>query len=182
MKIELAALELFLARGIDAVNVSEIGAAAGISRRTFYRYFETVDDILVAMPLRSLRRMAEDMADRPRHEGVREALVNASRAADFSEEDKQSHRLAAKVAKQCPDAFWRAMGRMQPTAGEAYAEMIAARLRLRGEDDSAAPLIAAVILTAIQEICRDFDGETAFRPDPDAIDEALGQLARHFTI
>lgn len=182
MRIELAALELFLRRGIDPVTVSEIAEAAGISRRTFYRYFETIDDILIAMPMRSLRRMAEDMAARPRSEGVREAIVNASRNADFSEADKHSHRLAAKVARGSPDAFWRAMGRMNPTAADAYAAMIAARLRLRGEDESAAPLIAAVLMTVIQELCRDFDGEGAFRPDPDEMDRALGQLAVHFAV
>ena len=40
-------MELFLAKGFDATTLDEIAAAAGISRRTFFHYFKSKDDILL---------------------------------------------------------------------------------------------------------------------------------------
>lgn len=39
-----AAIDLFLARGYDETTVDEIAEAAGVARRTFFRYFRTKDD------------------------------------------------------------------------------------------------------------------------------------------
>lgn len=41
-------MELFLANGYEATTLDEIAAAAGISRRTFFYYFKSKDDILLA--------------------------------------------------------------------------------------------------------------------------------------
>ena len=42
-----AALELFEAQGYDKTTVEEIAEQAGISRRTFFRYFSSKDEIVV---------------------------------------------------------------------------------------------------------------------------------------
>ncbi|UYO46557.1 TetR/AcrR family transcriptional regulator [Rhodopseudomonas palustris] len=47
-RISDAALELFLDKGFDATTLDEIAEAAGISRRTFFYYFASKDDILTA--------------------------------------------------------------------------------------------------------------------------------------
>ena len=43
--VEKAALELLAVRGFDDTSAEEIAAAAGISRRTFFRYFGTKNNI-----------------------------------------------------------------------------------------------------------------------------------------
>ena len=44
LRIEQAALDLFTSEGFDEVTTDEVADAAGISRRTFFRYFATKAD------------------------------------------------------------------------------------------------------------------------------------------
>src|SRR3954468_16263172 len=43
-RIEQAALDLFTLKGFEQVTIDDVAAAAGISRRTFFRYFATKAD------------------------------------------------------------------------------------------------------------------------------------------
>ena len=47
-RIAEAGLNAFLANGYDATTLDEIAAAAGISRRTFFHYFKSKDEVLFA--------------------------------------------------------------------------------------------------------------------------------------
>src|SRR6478735_9063268 len=43
-RVEKAALDLFTLKGFEQVIIDDVAAAAGISRRTFFRYFATKAD------------------------------------------------------------------------------------------------------------------------------------------
>jgi AcrR family transcriptional regulator len=45
-EIAHAAMELFLARGFDAVTVAEVADAAGVSEKTVYNHFSTKEDLV----------------------------------------------------------------------------------------------------------------------------------------
>ena len=45
-ELEQVALELFAERGFDATTVDDIAEAAGISRRTFFRYYPSKNDVV----------------------------------------------------------------------------------------------------------------------------------------
>ena len=47
-RIAQTGLELFVVRGYEETTLDEIAAAAGISRRTFFHYFKSKDEILLA--------------------------------------------------------------------------------------------------------------------------------------
>ena len=54
LRIEIAGLRLIGERGLDDVTVEQIATEAGISVRTFFRYFRNVRDIVTAVPVREI--------------------------------------------------------------------------------------------------------------------------------
>jgi AcrR family transcriptional regulator len=75
--IENAAIALFLTHPFEQVTASDIAEAAGVSVRTFYRYFASKETILLTLPQRRATQIAEATARRPK----REAPFTAMRAA-----------------------------------------------------------------------------------------------------
>ncbi len=47
-RLQEIAIEMFSARGYDGVTIEDLAAAAGIGRRTFFRYFSSKADALMA--------------------------------------------------------------------------------------------------------------------------------------
>ncbi|MCW2295444.1 TetR/AcrR family transcriptional regulator [Rhodococcus erythropolis] len=71
------AFDLFRVRGFDAVTISDVAAAAGVSRNTFMRYFETKEDAVLGVFETNGRRVAEALSERPRNEDDWTALRKA---------------------------------------------------------------------------------------------------------
>jgi AcrR family transcriptional regulator len=74
-----AAWQLFGERGYEATTVAEIAAAAGVSRRTFFRYYASKEDVLVEtsddLAEAMLAAMAARPADEPPLVAIERALV-----------------------------------------------------------------------------------------------------------
>jgi AcrR family transcriptional regulator len=67
-KLTLAALDLFASQGFEATTVDQIADAAGVGRRTFFRYFRSKEDVVF-----------------PDHEERLAEVVELLEAADVSE-------------------------------------------------------------------------------------------------
>ncbi len=65
MDVARAALELFSRQGYDQTTVDEIAAAVGVSRRTFFRYFETKPDVVWGEFDAELARLADALGGGP---------------------------------------------------------------------------------------------------------------------
>lgn len=78
-ELELVALDLFAERGFDRTTVDDLAEAAGIGRRTFFRYFASKNDVVWGdfdAALQGLReRLAAVPADVPLLDGIREAVL-----------------------------------------------------------------------------------------------------------
>ena len=68
------AWRLFAEQGFEATTVDEVAAAAGMSRRTFFRYFSGKDELIVARMIEAGERVAEALAARPPDEAAWPAL------------------------------------------------------------------------------------------------------------
>jgi mycofactocin system transcriptional regulator len=89
--LEVIALELFSTHGFDDTTIDQIAAAAGVSKRTFFRYFESKSNVLwnaFDLEVDNLRRILADMPDdQPVMQTVRRAVLEANhyRAEDVPE-------------------------------------------------------------------------------------------------
>ncbi|HEX6444467.1 MAG TPA: TetR family transcriptional regulator [Streptosporangiales bacterium] len=73
--IERAALGMFLDRGYERVRLDDICAEAVVSPRTFFRYFDSKEDLVLGRLRSHLTQAAELLASRPDGEPVGAALA-----------------------------------------------------------------------------------------------------------
>jgi mycofactocin system transcriptional regulator len=100
-ELEVAALRLFTEVGYDETTVEDIAAAAGVSRRTFFRYFDSKAAVLwgdfdaEVAELRSAFAQVDPQT--PLMQAIRQVVVgvNRYRAADVPELRRRMHLIGA---------------------------------------------------------------------------------------
>src|ERR1700685_2908952 len=79
--IEEIALASFAGDVYHEVTVEQISRSAGMHERTFFRYFASKDDVMLALPRRSIGALCSLLRDRPENESLSDAFVSAVRQA-----------------------------------------------------------------------------------------------------
>jgi AcrR family transcriptional regulator len=92
--LEEAALELFCAMGFDAVTIDDIAAAADVSRRTFFRYYASNEDVILSDHPKRLDELHAALDRRPADEPALTALRHAVLSLAGSYEERREHMLA----------------------------------------------------------------------------------------
>ncbi|MFK4729127.1 TetR family transcriptional regulator [Agromyces mediolanus] len=102
-RISEIAERLFLARGYDETTVEEIANEAGISERTFFRYFATKDEVLFGRFETELQGLVEAIRARPAGEAPWTTLQHALDRT-FDELDERAAEERAALFKQIIDS------------------------------------------------------------------------------
>ncbi|WP_034517056.1 MULTISPECIES: mycofactocin system transcriptional regulator [Actinomadura] len=101
--LERLAFELFARQGFDETTVDDIAAAAGIGRRTFFRYFASKNDLVWGdfdAQLRRLRALLDEADPRaPIMDAVRRAVVEFNR---FDPQEVPWHRQRMELILTVP--------------------------------------------------------------------------------
>jgi AcrR family transcriptional regulator len=149
-ELEAAALRLFGERGFDSVTVDDIAAEADVSRRTFFRYFASKEDVLLADHQVQLSRLREAMAARPTDEPVLTALRNAllSITGDFDDR-RERVILRGRIMRETPSLQARSL-MLQKAWEDAMQAMVAHRLGVDPVRDLRPGVVAATALAAMR--------------------------------
>ncbi|MFK0279795.1 TetR family transcriptional regulator [Streptomyces sp. NPDC090499] len=151
MRAEVArvATALFATRGFENVTVPEVAAAAGVSRATFFRYFGSKEDAVLAALEGYGARIAEALAARPAGEDAWTALRCAFAViTDARNEDPEGGLALARLIESTPSLRTRETEKYRHWQ-ETLSGVLAERLG-RGKDDFETVLRAAAALTALE--------------------------------
>ncbi len=147
-EMERAGMELIAARGYDNVTIAEIAAAGGVSRRTFFRHFDSKSSLMDAYATRLMRRVVAALMQRSSDEPVVEALAKALIAtAEMSDDEQALTRLRHRALQQVrgdPTTIG------SPEAVEDLVNLVAARMRVHALTDIRPRLTVWTLLTAAQ--------------------------------
>ncbi len=145
------AIDLFAQRGFDAVTTDEIARAAGISPRTFFRYYPSKDEIVLELGSRLHDRLLAAFDQRPSGEGTVEALRRAYVATStVLTEDRERVLRIGRVLASSPALRAASSGR--PWAdGTPLVERVAARMGTAPADPRPRVIAAAMAAVATAE-------------------------------
>jgi AcrR family transcriptional regulator len=115
-ELTAVAQDLFVAQGYDDTTVDQIAAAAGMSKRTFFRYFPSKDDLVIGKYDLFADRMAEALDARPTDEGIWEALRRVfDITLEYVQDEHQRARNEAmdEIVRSTPQLYARYLEKMQ---------------------------------------------------------------------
>jgi AcrR family transcriptional regulator len=142
-----AALDLFERNGYDNTTVEDIAAAAEVSPRTFFRYFDSKLDLIMTRTDSASDDFGPLLAGRPAGESLLDALREVLRSQLDSQLDDPLVLREFQVMLSTPSL--RTMAREHFYEEEAgLVRAVAAHLGL-GEDDLAAHVIGSMIAGAL---------------------------------
>jgi AcrR family transcriptional regulator len=127
LHIERVALELFARSSPEDVTIDQIASAAGISTRTFFRYFATRDEVLAALPRRNLERYSSIVRERPGNESILEAFKAAELAVEVTPVTRELVLLYGIVQERSPVAVTRALAHSSVDTVTLYRQLVAER-------------------------------------------------------
>ncbi len=145
-----ATLRLAAERGLENVTVEQIAAAADVAPRTFFRYFDSKEDALLADHPERLELLRETLKSRPLSEGPLTAVrLSILDVAGDLDEHRDVMLCKQNLMQDNPSLRGRSlemMGELERTIAEALAERTGVDL----ETDFRPYVIAGAVCTAMR--------------------------------
>lgn len=172
-RITAAGMRLFIRQGYDHTTIDEIAAEAGISRRTFFYYFKSKDDILLSMQRSNSETLAAAVRNAPRGkkplDTIRDAVIEVCQSIPNKEMIAIHRLMRSSEAVQA---------RKHATYVENENAMVAA-LRERFPDpkhETSLRVAAMMSVGAMRLAVETLDRENGKRPLPDIVREIYATL------
>jgi AcrR family transcriptional regulator len=176
-RIESMSLEMFERDGFDATTIDDIALAVDIAPRTFFHYFPTKEDVVLADYTDRLERIIDALGDRPPEEAPWTALERAflAVAGDYEAERTELGRRF-RIMMATPSVYARSL-QLQAGWEDAVAEAIAERTDIGSDDDLAPRLLAAAALAAMRASLRHWLAHGGAVPLPGHVRDCFALLA-----
>ncbi|MEU8422111.1 TetR family transcriptional regulator [Micromonospora sp. NPDC048835] len=150
-----AALMLLATKGFDVVTVDDIVAAAGMSRRTFFRYYASKEDVVVRFLADTSGDIISELAARPPAEppsvALRHALWVPLAACNDHPEHSERARVVVRLILDTPALHARWLERQIQWRAELAAEL-ADRCGLDPDTDPYPRMAAGMALLALDTV------------------------------
>ncbi|MGV9884152.1 TetR family transcriptional regulator [Streptomyces sp. NPDC003006] len=172
-----SALQLLALKGFDAVTIDEIVTTAGVSRRTFFRYFASKEDVVVQFLADMGAGMRAELAERPADEPPSVALLHAVRLplATCAAHSERALRVVQLILGT-PALLARFLERQAQWRGDLTAEL-ALRLGLDAERELYPRLAAGMALTAFDAVLQRWSGSDGAEDPAALLDRAFAVIA-----
>ena len=177
--IEAAALDLFEEHGFDGTTTEQIAARADIAPRTFFSYFATKEDVVLADYAQRLDRIVEELAGRPAGESPWDALRASLLVVASDYEDERSALMRRfRIMTTNPSVFARSLA-LQAGWEDTLSSVISGRIDTDGEQGGMlARLLAASALAAMRSAIQHWVMSGHRDPLPELATTCFDQLAR----
>ena len=171
-RLERAAMELYLERGFDQTTVAEIAARAGLTERTFFRYFADKREVLFAGAGQLQDFLVSALASAPDSAAPIDAVAAALQAAGALLQE----RGAYAGQRQAVIAANAELQERELIKLAALAAALAGTLRQRGVKDPTASLASEAGIAVFKIAFERWVTETSQRDLPQLIRESLDEL------
>ena len=148
--LEEAALTLFSERGFDSVTIDDIAAAADVSRRTFFRYFASKEDVILSDHPKRLDELAAALDRRPADEPALTALRHAIMSMAGTYEEEREHMVRRFSLMNTTPALEARSLCLQRNWETSVTDMLAGRMGVDPTQDLRPGVVAATTMAAMR--------------------------------
>ncbi len=173
-RIVEAAIAQFLAQGYEATSVDAIAEAAGVSRRSVFRYFETKEDIVLTWAMSTGPGLVRELDELDCvTDTVRAALAAVSRHVERHKGEHPISLAIGQLIERTPS--------LRARAHEKYLgweDLLSDALTVRGTPLVAARMAAALAVGGLRIAVREWIASEGQRPIGDILAEAYGPFSK----
>ena len=147
-RLELAALDLYATRGYDSTTVSDIATHAGVTSRTYFRYFPDKREVLFGGADGLRDRIARSLLDAPPALPPLQATLHAMNACEDLYDQREHEHLRRR------NVVIASSGELQEREARklaSLADVIAEGLGGRGSDPDSGRLVADLALAVFKQ-------------------------------